>query len=76
LSISRPRRAVGLRRASSIPAIYSIGKGSGYNSDFHDITLGDNDDVGSPLYYNSVAGFDLVAGWGSPNSQKLIDALA
>ena len=61
------------------PAIYAIGEGSGYASDFHDITYGNNDTrnncCGWP-YYNAVPGYDLVTGWGSPNGQSLIDALA
>src|ERR1035441_6960089 len=52
------------------PSIYSIGAGSGYNSDFHDITSGAS---GS---YSAVPGYDLVTGWGSPNGAGLIGALA
>ncbi|MBV8115325.1 MAG: S8/S53 family peptidase [Silvibacterium sp.] len=51
------------------PAIYSIGVGSSYSSDFHDITSGKS---GS---YSAVKGYDLVTGWGSPNS-GLLSALA
>ena len=50
------------------PVIYPLGLGSGYATDFHDITSGSN---GFP----AVAGYDLVTGWGSPNS-GLIAALA
>ena len=50
------------------PVIYPLGLGSGYAADFHDITSGNN---GFP----AVAGYDLITGWGSPNS-GLIDALA
>ena len=57
------------------PAIYAIGKGSSYNSDFHDITSGNNNN-GHGKSYNAVVGYDLVTGWGSPNGQDLIDALA
>src|SRR5271157_3845393 len=56
------------------PAIYSIGKGTSYNSDFHDITSGNNNN-GKGKSYNAVVGYDLVTGWGSPNGQSLIDAL-
>jgi len=52
------------------PAIYAIGKSSSYDSDFHDITSGNNG------AYNAVTGYDLVTGWGSPNGQSLINALA
>ncbi len=58
------------------PAIYSIGAGSSYGSDLHDITSGNNDCCGQTVWYNAVTGFDLVTGWGSPNGQNLIDALA
>ena len=51
------------------PAIYSIGTGSSYSSDFHDITSGAS---GS---YPAVTGYDLVTGWGSPNGINLIGAL-
>jgi kumamolisin len=51
------------------PAIYSFGTGSGYSTDFHDITSGTS---GS---YSAVTGYDLVTGWGSPNGTGLINAL-
>ncbi len=65
------------------PALYTIGESSGYENDFHDITSGNN---GTTLYlaaapitlagFNAVTGYDLITGWGSPNGQNLIDALA
>jgi len=57
------------------PAIYAIGEGSSYGSDFHDITSGNNNN-GAGESYNAVVGYDLVTGWGSPNGQALINALA
>jgi subtilase family serine protease len=57
------------------PAIYSIGEGSNYNNDFHDITSGNNNNSHGQTY-NAVVGYDLVTGWGSPNGQNLINALA
>jgi subtilase family serine protease len=51
------------------PAIYKIGLGSGYDSDFHDIISGSNGK------YTAVTAFDLVTGWGSPNGANLINAL-
>jgi subtilase family serine protease len=51
------------------PAIYNIGVGSNYNTDFHDITSGNNG-------YPATKGFDLATGWGSPNGGGLITALA
>jgi kumamolisin len=52
------------------PSLYSIGVGSSYGADFHDITSGTS---GS---YSAVTGYDLVTGWGSPNGAGLINALA
>jgi len=50
------------------PTIYSQNVTSSYAADFHDITSGTS---GS---YSAVTGYDLVTGWGSPNS-GLIAAL-
>ena len=50
------------------PTLYQQNIGSGYAADFHDITSGTS---GS---YSAVTGFDLVTGWGSPNT-GLIAAL-
>jgi len=58
------------------PALYGIGEGATYESDFHDITSGNNYYVGGSTGFNAVAGYDLVTGWGSPNGQDLINALA
>jgi subtilase family serine protease len=52
------------------PYLYSFGVSSSYDTDFHDITSGKS---GS---YSAVTGYDLVTGWGSPNGQGLINALA
>jgi subtilase family serine protease len=43
------------------PGTYTIGEGSNYYSDFHDIQSGSNG------AYSAAAGYDLVTGWGSPN---------
>jgi subtilase family serine protease len=50
------------------PTIYAQNVTSAYAADFHDITSGTS---GS---YSAVTGYDLVTGWGSPNS-GLIAAL-
>jgi subtilase family serine protease len=50
------------------PTIYAQNATSSYSADFHDITSGTS---GS---YSAVTGYDLVTGWGSPNS-GLINAL-
>ncbi len=58
------------------PAIYAMGQSSSYGSVLHDITTGNNDVTAGVLGgFNAVPGYDLVTGWGSPNGQKLIDAL-
>jgi len=51
-------------------ALYDIGVGSDFTTDFHDITSGSNG------AYSAVVGYDLVTGWGSPQGVNLIDALA
>jgi kumamolisin len=52
------------------PTIYSLGVVlSSYDTDFHDITSGNN---GFP----AEVGYDLDSGWGSPNGANLISALA
>jgi subtilase family serine protease len=52
------------------PAVYNLGVGSGYNTEFHDIKTGSN---GEP----ATAGYDLATGWGSPIAgTALINALA
>jgi subtilase family serine protease len=50
------------------PSLYTIGAGSGYDSDFHDITSGSNG-------YSATTGYDLASGWGSPQA-ALVGALA
>jgi subtilase family serine protease len=50
------------------PALYDIGLGSGYDTDFHDITTGSNG-------ISATTGYDLATGWGSPNGSSLINAL-
>jgi subtilase family serine protease len=51
------------------PTIYTIGAGSSYDTDFHDITSGSNG-------YSATTGYDLATGWGSPNGTALVAALA
>ena len=50
------------------PTIYPLGLGKTYHTDFHDITSGGN---GNP----PTKGYDLTSGWGSPNTDGLINAL-
>ena len=51
------------------PFLYTIGNGSNYVLDFHDITNGSNG-------YHTVTGYDLVTGWGSPAGEHLITDLS
>ena len=57
------------------PAVYSIGKGGTYSSNFHDITTGNNITNQSGGKFSAVTGYDLCTGWGTPNG-NLINALA
>ncbi len=50
------------------PALYDLGLGPTYDSDFHDITSGSNG-------YSAEVGYDLATGWGSPNGSSLITDL-
>ncbi len=50
------------------PALYAIGLGSSYATDFHDITSGGNG-------YSATTGYYLATGWCSPNGSGLIGAL-
>ncbi|MFZ0807973.1 MAG: S53 family serine peptidase, partial [Candidatus Sulfotelmatobacter sp.] len=50
------------------PALYNIGLGANYLTNFHDITSGGNSD-------GSTVGYDLSTGWGSPNGGALIASL-
>src|SRR5215469_9532298 len=51
------------------PTLYSIGLGSNYNNNFHDITSGSDGQ-------SATIGYDLATGWGSPNGIGLINSLA
>jgi len=51
------------------PTLYSIGTGSSYTANFHDIT-------GSSNGYSATTGYDLASGWGSPNGATLLNTLA
>jgi len=57
------------------PAVYAIGQGASYTSDFHDITVGNNTNSSSPTNFSAVSGYDLCTGWGTPNGTAMIVAL-
>jgi subtilase family serine protease len=56
--------------------IYSIAEGSSYGSDFHDITIGNNQLPGTPSGNSAGAGYDLATGWGTPDVANLVASLA
>ncbi len=58
------------------PAIYAIGKGANYTSDFRDVVTGNNFWASSTNEFPAVPGYDLCTGWGTPGGDTLIDALA
>ena len=64
-SVANGNKAVGFIN----PSLYTIGGGSSYDSDFHDVLSGSNG-------YSATTGYDLATGWGSPNGAGLIAALA
>ena len=51
------------------PALYAIGTGPSYGSNFNDVTVGDN------LYYQASVGYDNASGWGSFNGINLFTSL-
>jgi kumamolisin len=53
------------------PAIYQVGKGGRYTTDFHDIADGSTN-----LYYPAVTGYDDATGWGTFNGANLLADLA
>lgn len=64
------------------PSIYSIASGSGYGSDFHDITPpgnpsspSNNDELGfNGGAYPVTTGYDMATGWGTFNAANLASA--
>jgi subtilase family serine protease len=58
------------------PALYAIGKSGNFNSDFHDITTGNNITSKSNGKFSAVMGYDLCTGWGTPQGASMIAALA
>jgi kumamolisin len=53
------------------PLIYRV---AGPGGAFHDITDGDNS-IGGVVGYKAGRGWDAVSGWGSPDGEKLLQAL-
>jgi subtilase family serine protease len=58
------------------PAFYIIGQSANYSTVFHDTTVSNNFWPNSPNKFAASTGYDLCTGWGTPNGQAMIDALA
>jgi hypothetical protein len=58
------------------PALYAIGAGADYATDFHDIVIGNNTNSFSTNAYFAVAGYDLCTGLGTPDGSNLINTLS
>jgi subtilase family serine protease len=58
------------------PVLYAIYHSSRYSTDFHDITVGNDKLVGSPVGFSAGAGYDLASGIGSPIVDNLIVDIA
>jgi subtilase family serine protease len=71
-SLSRGGSAIGFVN----PAVYAIGSSPAFNTNYHDITTGNNTWPSSPNSFYAVVGYDLCTGWGTPAGQGLINALA
>jgi len=58
------------------PVLYSIYHSAGYASDFHDITVGNDQLVNSSVGFSASSGYDLASGLGTPNVTNLVNDLA
>jgi len=58
------------------PVLYSIYHSARYATDFHDITVGNDQLVGSSVGFSAGTGYDLASGIGSPIVDQLIVDLA
>jgi subtilase family serine protease len=58
-------------RGFANPTIYSLAAAG-----FHDITVGNNQLVGTPVGFSAKTGWDDATGWGTPNVADLVSGLA
>ncbi len=58
------------------PVLYAIYHSARYATDFHDITVGNDQLVGTPIGFSAATGYDLASGIGSPIVDQLIVDLA
>lgn len=56
--------------------VYSIAESGAYAADFHDITFGNNQLLGTPFGNSAGTGYDLATGWGTPNVANFVASLA
>jgi subtilase family serine protease len=56
-------------------AIYKVARSLSYKKDFHDITSGNNQLVGTPVGFEATRGYDSASGWGTPNVANLLPDL-
>ena len=57
------------------PAIYKLAQSSAYANDFHDITIGNNQMLGTSVGFTAGSGWDDASGWGTPNVANLVPDL-
>jgi subtilase family serine protease len=58
------------------PTLYALASGTGYSSDFYDVTTGNNQANPAVPGYQATTGWDPVTGLGTPNAASLVPALA
>jgi subtilase family serine protease len=58
------------------PVLYAIYHSARYSTDFHDITVGNDQLVGTPVGFAAGAGYDVASGIGSPIVDQLVVDLA
>lgn len=56
--------------------LYAIYHSARYSSDFHDITVGNDQLVGTPVGFAAGPGYDVASGLGTPNVANLVADLA
>jgi subtilase family serine protease len=57
------------------PTLYQIACSSNYAQDFHDITIGNNQLVNTPVGFSAATGWDAATGLGTPNVASLVHDL-
>jgi subtilase family serine protease len=56
--------------------VYALAQSGAYGSDFHDITVGNDQLAGTPFGYSAGAGYDIASGWGTPDVANLVASLS